>query len=90
MQKKTGLGLGTDPLMRFKNLRSKPKKLNMISDYLDHNFDVPLTWCLHKNELFSARNTEFKVEIGREGVQWQEYLDVQFFGERLTIDTDLW
>lgn len=43
MQKKTGLGLGTDPLMRFKSLRSKPKKLNMISDYLDHNFDVPLT-----------------------------------------------
>lgn len=89
MQKKTVLGLGTDPLMRFKNLRSKPKKLNMISDYLDHNFDVPLTWCL-QNELFSARNTEFKVEIGREGVQWQKYLDVQFFGERLTIDTDLW
>lgn len=50
MQKKTVLGLGTDPLMRFKNLRSKPKKLNMISDYLDHNFNVPQEWIIQRKK----------------------------------------
>lgn len=61
MQKNTVLGLGTDPLMRFKNLRSKPKKLNMISDYLDHNFNVPLTWCLHKNELWIIQRKKYRI-----------------------------